>query len=323
MIWPTVSRPVCLRIKHPTGAYHQNFITVRVLRVCWRWALFLTRGREWRLQLLLTLANTDILGSVSCGKRDHSLLFQITEFPFRRLLELSVLRWTKSKSHCDWHSLSHSVVGVRVRAILRLAVYHQWVFLAPSPLRLRARLIFFWIEHLRCSDERMCLSFTIAAGPGQRIKSRSESHGNCDCILLIQIRDFFCCLLKFAGLRLRYSTQPSYGSHSNHCLLKPKLRVKSKLCYDRRLVGQSVLLSSTHLGLTTRFYYCHTAADVLTSGALSDERTGLQYKIAAGPRQWSLSQVQVPGTRDHILLSQIRYSPKLESQVSLRGAFKF
>jgi hypothetical protein len=28
---------------------------------------------------------------------------------------------------------------------------------------------------------------------------------------------------------------------------------KSKLCYDRRSVGQSVLVSSTHLGLTTRF----------------------------------------------------------------------
>jgi hypothetical protein len=28
---------------------------------------------------------------------------------------------------------------------------------------------------------------------------------------------------------------------------------KSKLCYDRRSVGQCVLVSSTHLGLTTRF----------------------------------------------------------------------
>jgi hypothetical protein len=32
-----------------------------------------------------------------------------------------------------------------------------------------------------------------------------------------------------------------------------KPRSKSKLCYDRRSVGQSVLVSSTHLGLTTRF----------------------------------------------------------------------
>jgi hypothetical protein len=31
------------------------------------------------------------------------------------------------------------------------------------------------------------------------------------------------------------------------------VKSKSKLCYDRRSVGQSVLVSSTHLGLKTRF----------------------------------------------------------------------
>jgi hypothetical protein len=33
----------------------------------------------------------------------------------------------------------------------------------------------------------------------------------------------------------------------------PNEKKKSKLCNDRRSIGQSVLVSSTHLGLTTRF----------------------------------------------------------------------
>jgi hypothetical protein len=61
-------------------------------------------------------------------------------------------------------------------------------------------------------------------------------------------------------------------------LLTPRIKVESKLCYDWRSVGQSVLVSSTHLGLTTRFF-CRKFAGSLMWGALSDERTGLSFTI--------------------------------------------
>jgi hypothetical protein len=50
-------------------------------------------------------------------------------------------------------------------------------------------------------------------------------------------------------------------------------------------------------GLRPEFYYCQTVADLWMWGALSDERTGLQFTIAVGPRQ-----------RRHVL---VRGSPNL------------
>jgi hypothetical protein len=51
-------------------------------------------------------------------------------------------------------------------------------------------------------------------------------------------------------------------------------------------------------------------------GALSDERTGLSFTIAAGPAITVILGSESHGTRDHILLPQIRDFPQSQSYIA-------
>jgi hypothetical protein len=125
---PTVSRPVCLGVRHPSGTRDQfSFlleISFRQLRICYFVAPSLTRGRVCNLlvQLLLGLARAVTLGSKFRRTHGHILLSHLslpqpggpgsriyipqeqggpvippgTGFPFCRLLRLAGQRWRYS-----------------------------------------------------------------------------------------------------------------------------------------------------------------------------------------------------------------------------------
>jgi hypothetical protein len=89
----SISKSWC---RAPSGAHDQIFITLWQLWSGFLGAPSLTRGRVCLLHMLLALASVVFLGSESFQTRDHILLSQILDFPFRRLVRLAGSRWRYS-----------------------------------------------------------------------------------------------------------------------------------------------------------------------------------------------------------------------------------
>jgi hypothetical protein len=127
----SISKSQC---RAPSGAHDQIFNTLWQLRSCFCGAPSLTRGRVCLLYMLLILASVVFLGSESLWTRDHILLSQIWDFPFRRLLRLAGSRWRYSTPPPHRYA--------KVKVTLRLAVYLQSICLGTNPLRLTTRIFF-------------------------------------------------------------------------------------------------------------------------------------------------------------------------------------
>jgi hypothetical protein len=93
-------------------------------------------------------------------------------------------------------------------------------------------------------------------------------------------------------------------------------REREMVTLRQAVYRQSVRLGDRPLEIHGQFFFPTEHLRLKSSGnILSDERMGLSFTIAASSRQRSHSQVRIPRTHDHILLSQIRDSPNLEDQV--------
>jgi hypothetical protein len=99
-------------------------------------------------------------------------------------------------------------------------------------------------------------------------------------------------LRTFPFLSYQILTARAHNDSPSSPLTDHKIKNKVKVML-RPTVGPFILVSGTHTGPKTRFYFCQTIAGLLMWSALFNGTTGLSYTIAAVPRQRNHSRVRL------------------------------
>jgi hypothetical protein len=178
--------------------------------------------------------------------------------------------------------------AVRVTVTLRLVVYVQSVRLGAEPLETHDQILF---SQLNICGHSPYITSSLTRGYVCRLQLLldlasafilgSESRGTRYHILLSQIQYFPFCRPLVCNQSQSYVTTDGQSA---------------SLCWN----------IAPMWCLRPGFYYCQTVACLLLWGALSNERTGLSFTIAASLASAVILGSESRGTRDHILLSHIQ-----------------
>jgi hypothetical protein len=187
----------------------------------------LTRGRVYRLKLLLALASAVIFGSESRGTCDHILLSQTSLF---------VASYYSQGSGGGIRPCLHTGITREERdSYLRLAVYRQSVRLGAEPLETHGQNFFSSIEHLRSESLHNITSAVIynCCWP-------SPAHSFSGPSLAGLATIFYWFRFETSLFVASYDSQ-GYGGGIWIRLHTGSLVWVRVLCYDRRSVGQTIL----------------------------------------------------------------------------------
>jgi hypothetical protein len=140
----TVNLSVSLGVERQLGLMTRYVLRLTVTVLFSVGAPSLMRGRVCHLYMLLALASAIFLGSESLGTRDHILLSQIWDFPYRRLLRLAGSRWRYSTPLSDGVDFSAFLEPLKARPRYSCSCYSLYTLRVNIRILTRRSLASNW-----------------------------------------------------------------------------------------------------------------------------------------------------------------------------------